>query len=98
MWIPRGIPSLIWGYDPEIGKVFNRYLVSQAFVLSRAVSWLTVFIPYKGVTDLIPAGFGNILSWKLIIKNIFCGHSPPSADSRRAFVSSRRVLVNCLED
>ena len=38
------------------------------------------------VAGSIPAGFGNILSWRLIMK-YFLGHSLPYADSRRTVVS-----------
>ena len=39
------------------------------------------------VTGSIPAGSGNILLWRLIMKYFACGYSLPSADSRRADVS-----------
>ena len=35
------------------------------------------------VVGTTPAGSGKILSWRLIMKNNFYGHSHPSADSRR---------------
>ena len=38
------------------------------------------------VTSSIPAGSGNSLSWRLIMKYLY-GHSFPSDDSRRAVVS-----------
>ena len=39
------------------------------------------------VAGSTPAEVGNILSWRLIMKYFFYGHSLPSADSRRAVVS-----------
>ena len=46
----------------------------------------------------VAQSFQRIRDWAW---NIFCGHSPPSADSRRAVVSYKQkyvhwVLVNCL--
>ena len=38
------------------------------------------------VAGSIPAGYGNILPWRLIMK-YFYGHSLPSADARRAVLS-----------
>ena len=79
-------------------------------VWPQGLSWMHVPTGNHEAMCLIPAMFDNILSQRLILKyflrdwswNIFYGHSLPSADSRRAVVSTGErmctILVNRLED
>ena len=63
------------------------HLVYQNRGRPRWLSWTRRPTEDQEVAGSTPAEVGNILSWRLIMKN-FLGHSLPSADSRRAVETS----------
>ena len=78
--------------------VISRVLVKKPASVAPSDAFLTGDQEVTGSPSLGPATFFHG-DWS---RNIFYGHSLPSADSRRAVVSfwwkNAQVLVNCLED
>ena len=66
---------------------------TQIICRPRWLGWMHHVTGDQEVMISAPTEVGNIFSWRLII-NIFCGHSLPSADSRRAVVSFWRKNVH----